>query len=317
LLDLSQAKSDAVLAKASLFDPYAFCLSWAEGRLDDSACGLKIACAEQPASYPALYGDRDRLARILSILAQLLSETYQTDVLWLSFSVVTQGCTLVLSLPPGRLPSRSDHDIFQHGKDIRLELARQLSVLHGGHIRFVEDREGPSVILSLPYPTLQGAIRTMPDDSKRVLCFCPDRAVARAFSHSVEKSMLVLPYNAVFSQNISEAERVLLYLDPADIDHETLAALSFMLDQDIVQRAEIYIALHPGVGEAGGGSTLDSVLGIFFLDFSGRKRASIQFEHDRHSESCAGGGDETRRMYLSCGGGSSLESVAVCALSSI
>lgn len=285
LLDLSQAKSDAVLAKASLFDPYAFCLSWAEGRLDDRACGLKIACAEPSASYPALYGDRDRLARILSILAQLLSETCQTDVLWLSFSVVTQGCTLVLSLPPGRLPSRSDHNIFQHGKDIRLELARQLSVLHGGHIRFVEDREGPSVILSLPYPTLQGAIRTMPDDSKRVLCFCPDRAVARAFSHSVEKSMLVFPYNAVFSQNISEAERVLLYLDPADIDHETLAALSFMLDQDIVQRAEIYIALHPGVGEAVLGHAADAAEVVRSILFSESSSSILVIGSERASSS--------------------------------
>jgi hypothetical protein len=250
LLDLSLTKSDAVLAKATLFDPRAFCLSWAEGRFGDSACGLKIECVEPPAIYPALYGDRTRLARILSILAQLLVETYQTDTLRLSLSPLIRECTMRLSLPPGPPPRGATPGVFQHEKDIRLELARQLSVLHGGYIRFVEDREGRSAVLSLPYPTLQGSIRAVPDDSTRVLCIGPERTMRSASPLSAEEPMRRLPYNAVFNQDISEAERVLVYLDPLDIDHETSAALSFILDQDIAQRAEVYIALHAGMGEA-------------------------------------------------------------------
>ncbi len=271
LLDLSHAKSDAVLAKASLFDPYAFCLAWAEGRCGDRARRPKIECAEPPVSYPALYGDRDRLASILSILAQLLAEMYQTEVLRLSISALTRGCTLTLSLPPGLPQDGPSPDVLQHEKDIRLELARQLSMLHGGHIRFAKGGDGVSVMLSLPYPTLDGTIRTMPDDAKHVTCLGPGEAWTLAFSLSSEKPFRVLPYNAVFSQDISDAERVLLYLDPPSIDHETSAALSFMLDQDIVQKAEVYIALHPGSGEAALGQAADAagfLRSILFLDSS-------------------------------------------------
>jgi AraC-like DNA-binding protein len=259
LLDLSHAKSDAVLAKASLFDPYAFCLAWGEGRFGARARRLKIECAEPPATYPALYGDRDQLARILSILAQLLAEAYQTEVVWLSISAMTRGCTLTLSLPPGLSPSCGPSlEVLQHEKDIRLELARQLSMLHGGHIRFVKDGQGVSLALLLPYPTLHGAIRTMPDDSRHMLCIGSDKVVASGFSLSTEEPLQVLPYNAVFNQDISEADRLLICVDPADIDYGTSAALSFMLDQDIVQKAEAYIALHPGSGEAVLGQSSDA-----------------------------------------------------------
>ncbi len=258
LLDLSHAKSDAVLAKASLFDPYAFCLAWGEGRFGDRARRPKIECAEPPATYPALYGDRDQLARILSILAQLLAEAYQTEVVRLSISAITRGCTLKLSLPPGPPPCGPSPDVLQHEKDIRLELARQLSMLHGGQIRFGNDGDGVSVMLSLPYPTLDGAIRTMPDDSKHVVCIGPGQAGTSAFSLSTEEPLRVLPYNAVFGQDISEAGGLLICVDPADIDSEASAALSFMLDQDIVQKAEAYIALHHGSGEAVLGQASDA-----------------------------------------------------------
>lgn len=259
LLDLSQAKSDAVLARASLFDPYAFCLAWAEGRFGDRVHRLKIECAEPPATYPALYGDRDRLARILSILVQLLAEAYQTEVVRLSLSVLVQGCSLTLSLPPESPPCGPSPDALQHEKDIRLELARQLSMLHGGHIRFGNDGDGVSVVLSLPYPTLDGAIRSMPDGSRQVVCIGPDELVASAFSLSTEEPVRVLPHSAVFGQDISaEADRLLICVDPAGIDHGTSAALSFMLDQDIVQKAEAYIALHPGSGEAVLGQASDA-----------------------------------------------------------
>lgn len=251
LVDLSQAKSDAVLAKATLFDPYAFCVAWAGGRFADTAQGLKIECAEPPPTYPALYGDRDRLARILSILAQLFAEMYRTDELKLSVAVLTRGCSLQLSLPQLSPPRGSVSDIPRNEKDIRLELARQLSILHGGQIRFAKDQHCVSVTLSLPYPTLDGGVRNIPGDSKRVYCIAPDQTLAEsAFSLPVEEPFQVFPYNAVFSQEISEAERVLLYLDPARIDHETSAALSYILDQDLFQRAECYIALHPSSGNA-------------------------------------------------------------------
>jgi AraC-like DNA-binding protein len=245
LLDLSQAKSDVVLAKAALFDPYAFCVAWARGQCADSTYGLKIECAEPPSMYPALYGDTEQLARILSILARLFAEMYQTAELKLSIAVLTRGCALTLSLP-SVLSSRGDiPDLPKIEKDIRLELARQISILHGGQIHFAKERDGVSVTLCLPYPSMNGAIRNISDDSK-VVCFIgPDQSVIEsAFSLSADESFQVLPYNAVFNQEISKVQRMFLYLDPASIDHESSAALAFILDQDVFQRAECYIALH-------------------------------------------------------------------------
>ncbi len=244
LLDLSQAKSDAVLAKAALFDPYAFCVEWVGGRFSDGPRGLEIECAKPPSTYPALYGDTDQLARILSILAQLFAEMSQTVKLRLSITALAQGCALALSLPSGLPPRGGTPDLPQNEKDIRLELAGQLSILHGGQIRFTKDRDCASVTLCLPYPTMNGAIRAISSESKALCLIGPERLLAEsALSRLSDGPFQVLPYNAVFGQEFSEAQRLLLYLDPASIDHESSAALSFILDQDIFQRAECFIAL--------------------------------------------------------------------------
>jgi len=97
LIDLSEANSDSVLAQASLFDPYVFCMQWAEDLSKDSEGMLKAKIETPHASYPALYGNTRQLARMLTILVQLLQDVYQITLLDVSILVSLDGCEFRLS----------------------------------------------------------------------------------------------------------------------------------------------------------------------------------------------------------------------------
>ncbi len=251
LIDLSQAKSESVLARAVLFDPYCLCARWAEEQLKADKSNNKgsnraesrFICARPSSAYPLLYGDPKQLERMLTIVAQLLEETFSIEGLEISIVPSIQSCELRLasaSMIPKKIGATGLNRIE---KDIRFELAKQICLLHGGYILFSHEGGNLIVRIGIPYPTVSGSIHNISNREAELRVIGPQGLsdhLPCGFVNGL--SGKIIPYNSIFHESINPLQRILLYLDSMEIDHESSAALSFILDKEKFQNAECFIA---------------------------------------------------------------------------
>ena len=251
LIDLSQAKSESVLTRAVLFDPYRFCAHWAQNQLKtDKTNGKRtnrsesrLMCARPSSVYPLLFGDPKQLERMLTIVVQLLEETFHIEELEISIVPSIQNCELRLD-SVSKIPKEiAASGLNRIEKDIRFELAKQICLLHGGHILFSHNGGFLQVRIELPYPTVSGSIHNIPNREIEP-CVIGPQGLSEHLPYRFldEFSGKIIPYNSIFQESISPSQRILLYLDSAEIDHESSAALSFILDKERFQNAECFIA---------------------------------------------------------------------------